>query len=64
MANKASELDTWNSIMVFSHRTLNEYNLWTKKGGSKDKLNAAMKRMHPNLKCKVEVLPAFVNVTK
>lgn len=64
VANKAGELDTWDSIMVVSHRTLNEYNLWTKKGGSKDKLNAAMKRMHPNLKCKVEVLPAFVNVTK
>ena len=64
MANKAGELDTWNAIMIVSHRTLNEYNLWKKKGGSEDKLKAAMKRMHPNLKCKIEVLAAFVDVKK
>lgn len=59
VANKAGELDTWDAIMVVSHRTLNEYNFWKKKGGSQDKLNAAMARMHSNLKCKVVVLPAF-----
>ena len=64
VANKAGELDTWNAIMVVSHRTLNEFNLWKKKGGSEDKLKAAMKRMHPNLKCRIEVLPAFVDVKK
>jgi hypothetical protein len=60
VANKAGEMDTWDAIMVVSHRTLNEYNSWKKKGGSEDKLNAAMKRMHENLKCQVIVLESFV----
>ena len=60
VANKAGEMDTWNAIMVVSHRTLNEYNSWKKKGGSEEKLNAAMKRMHENLKCQVIVLESFV----
>lgn len=61
VANKAGELDTWNAIMVVSHRTLNEYNFWKKKGGSEDKLNAAMKRMNDKLNCKVVVLDSFVD---
>ena len=60
VANKAGEMDTWNAIMVVSHRTLNEYNSWKKKGGSEDKLNAAMKRMNEKLKCQVIVLESFV----
>lgn len=60
VANKAGELDTWNAIMVVSHRTLNEYNSWKRKGGSEDKLNAAMKRMNEKLKCQVIVLESFV----
>ena len=62
VANKAGELDTWNAIMIVSHRTLNEYNVFKKAGGSLEKLNAAMERMHPNLTCKVVVLPAFTDV--
>jgi hypothetical protein len=61
VANKAGEIDTWNAIMVVSHRTLNEYNLWKKTGGSEEKLNAAMKRMNDKLKCKVLVLDSFVD---
>ena len=61
VANKAGELDTWNAIMIVSHRTLNEYNIFKKSGGSLEKLNAAMARMHPDLKCKVVVLPAFTD---
>lgn len=64
VANKAGELDTWNAIMVVSHRTLQEYNIYNKAGGSREKLEAAMERMHPNLKCRVVVLPAFVDVKK
>lgn len=64
VANKAGELDTWNAIMVVSHRTLNEYNFWKKKGGSQDKLNAAMKRMNDKLNCKVVVLESFVDAKK
>ena len=64
VANKAGELDTWNAIMVVSHRTLNEYNFWKKKGGSEEKLNAAMKRMNDKLKCKVIVLESFVDTKK
>lgn len=64
VANKAGELDTWNAIMVVSHRTLNEYNVWKKKGGSEEKLNAAMKRMNDKLKCKVIVLESFVDAKK
>jgi hypothetical protein len=64
VANKAGELDTWNAIMVVSHRTLNEYNFWKKKGGSEEKLNAAMKRMNDKLKCKVIVLESFVDAKK
>jgi len=60
VANKAGEMDTWDAIMVVSHRTLNEYNSWKKKGGSEDKLNAAMKRMNEKLKCRVIVLESFV----
>jgi len=61
VANKAGELDTWDAIMVVSHRTLNEYNFWKKTGGSEEKLNAAMKRMNDKLKCKVVVLDSFVD---
>jgi hypothetical protein len=64
VANKAGELDTWDAIMVVSHRTLNEYNVWKKKGGSEEKLNAAMKRMNDKLKCKVIVLESFVDTKK
>ena len=64
VANKAGELDTWDAIMVVSHRTLNEYNFWKKKGGSEEKLNAAMKRMNDKLKCKVIVLESFVDTKK
>ena len=60
VANKAGEMDTWDAIMVVSHRTLNEFNSWKKNGGSEDKLNAAMKRMHERLKCQVIVLESFV----
>lgn len=62
VANKAGELDTWNAIMVVSHRTLNEFNFWKKKGGSEDKLKAAMKRMHDKLNCKIIVLDSFIDV--
>jgi hypothetical protein len=62
VANKSGELNTWNAIMIVSHRTLNEYNVFKKAGGSLEKLNAAMARMHPNLKCEVVVLPAFTDV--
>lgn len=61
VANKSGELNTWDAIMIVSHRTLNEYNVFKKTGGSLEKLNAAMARMHPNLKCKVIVLPAFTD---
>ncbi len=61
VANKAGEMNTWDAIMIVSHRTLNEYNVFKKAGGSLEKLNAAMARMHPNLKCKVVVLPAFTD---
>lgn len=64
VANKAGELDTWNAIMVVSHRTLNEYNVYKKSGGSEEKLNAAMARMNDKLKCKVIVLESFVDAKK
>jgi hypothetical protein len=62
VANKAGELDTWDAIMVVSHRTLNEYNVYKKSDGSEDKLKAAMKRMNDKLKCRVIVLESFVDV--
>ena len=64
VANKAGEMDTWNAIMVVSHRTLNEYNVYKKSGGSEEKLNAAMARMNDKLKCKVIVLESFVDAKK
>lgn len=64
VANKAGEMDTWNAIMVVSHRTLNEYNVYKKTGGSEEKLNAAMARMNDKLKCKVIVLESFVDAKK
>lgn len=64
VANKAGEIDTWNAIMVVSHRTLNEYNVYKKTGGSEEKLNAAMARMNDKLKCKVIVLESFVDAKK
>lgn len=55
--NKSGSLDTWDAIMVISHRDMDDYRTWKE---SKAKLNAAMLRLHPNMKVKIVELPAFV----
>lgn len=64
VANKAGEMDTWDAIMVVSHRTLNEYNVYKKSGGSEEKLKAAMARMNEKLNCQIIVLDSFVDAKK
>lgn len=59
--NKAGGMDTWNGIMIVSHRNLDEYRRYDEPAGSKYKLEQAMKRMHPNMKCKVVVLSPYPN---
>jgi len=59
--NKAGGLNTWDGIMIVSHRNLDEYRRYDVPDGSKYKLEQAMKRMHPNMKCKVVVLSPYPN---
>lgn len=56
--NKMGGMDTWQGIMLISHRNMHEYR---RREEHHDKLKKALDRIHPNCKVKIEYLPAFVN---
>ena len=56
--NKAGGLDTWNGIMLITHRNMHEYQTYKQ---SKAKLKAAMQRVHSKMKIDIVELPSFVN---
>ena len=64
--NKAGGLNCWEGIMIVSHKNIDDlrkYNsaIGTDTKSSKDKLQSAMKRVHPNMKIQVVELPCYVN---
>lgn len=59
--NKMGGMNTWEGIIVVSHRNMTEYR--ARKQHS-DKLKKALERVHPNAKITVKELPAFVKLSK
>ena len=59
--NKAGGMNTWDGIMIVSHRNLDEYRRYDAPDGSKFKLDQAIKRIHPNMKFEVIVLSPYPN---
>lgn len=55
--NKMGGMDTWKGIILISYRNVTE---WVNRHEHSDKLNEAMKRVHPNAKIKVEEVIPFV----
>ena len=55
--NKMGGMDVWKGIILISYRDVSD---WTNRHEHSDKLNEAMKRIHPNAKINVEEVLPFV----